>query len=160
MQGWGNLVNTLVLVILMAAFGQTSSTYNTTSLKWVWRLSYGIGLIPLVFMVSAGPRQLAGLAGAQLGCAGACRAAWPLGRGSGGGCLALGSLPGPISRPGLCVPSMRARAGEAQGPIPRQLKAPCPPADAALPAADHLAYLVPQGERGVEGQEAVAEGAR
>lgn len=50
MQGWGNLVNTMILVILMAAFGQYDKPYNKTSLEWVWRLSYGLGLVPLVFM--------------------------------------------------------------------------------------------------------------
>ena len=40
-QGWGNLVNTMILVILMAAFGQYGPTYNNTSLDIIWRLSYG-----------------------------------------------------------------------------------------------------------------------
>ena len=50
MQGWGNLVNTLVLVILMAAFNQYNPPYSYNSLNIVWRLSYALGLIPLIFM--------------------------------------------------------------------------------------------------------------
>lgn len=51
MQGWGNLVNTMVIAILMAIFGQTQYPYNNTSLEIVWRLSYALGLIPLCFIL-------------------------------------------------------------------------------------------------------------
>jgi MFS family permease len=51
MQGWGNLINTMVLVILMAAAGQYNPPYNPGRLDWVWRVSYGIGLIPITFML-------------------------------------------------------------------------------------------------------------
>ena len=34
-------MNTMILVILMAAFGQYGPTYNNTSLDIIWRLSYG-----------------------------------------------------------------------------------------------------------------------
>ena len=51
MQGWGNLVNTLVIAILMACFGQFNYPYNNTSLEVVWRLSYALGLIPLGFIL-------------------------------------------------------------------------------------------------------------
>jgi hypothetical protein len=51
LQGWGNLVNTAVLCILLAAFGQTSSKYNHNSLNAVWRISFGIGLIPVTTML-------------------------------------------------------------------------------------------------------------
>jgi len=50
MQGWGNLTNTLVIAILLAIFGQTGTPYNDTSLEVVWRLSYALGLIPLLFI--------------------------------------------------------------------------------------------------------------
>ena len=50
MQGWGNFVNTLVIAILLAIFGQTGAPYNEKSLEVVWRLSYALGLIPLVFI--------------------------------------------------------------------------------------------------------------
>ena len=40
MQGLGNLVNTLIILILMACFGQKSYPYNEKSLEIVWRLSY------------------------------------------------------------------------------------------------------------------------
>jgi MFS family permease len=51
MQGWGNLVNTAVLCILLAAFHQTTSKYNHHSLEAVWRISFGIGLIPVTIML-------------------------------------------------------------------------------------------------------------
>ncbi|CAL8462225.1 g1756 [Coccomyxa elongata] len=51
MQGWGNLVNTAVLCILLAIFGQTGSKYNHHALDAVWRISFGIGLIPVTFML-------------------------------------------------------------------------------------------------------------
>lgn len=49
MQGWGNLVNTLLIAILMAIFGQTGQVLelNPSRLNVIWRLSYAIGLIPL-----------------------------------------------------------------------------------------------------------------
>lgn len=51
MQGWGNLFNTMVLIILMAAFDQYGPDYSDHRLNLVWRLSYGIGLIPIFFML-------------------------------------------------------------------------------------------------------------
>ena len=51
MQGLGNLVNTLIILILMACFGQKSYPYNEKSLEIVWRLSYGLGLLPLAFLL-------------------------------------------------------------------------------------------------------------
>jgi MFS family permease len=51
MQGWGNLVNTAVLCILLAAFGQTGNKYNHKSLDAVWRISFGVGLIPVTGML-------------------------------------------------------------------------------------------------------------
>ncbi|CAL8460494.1 g23 [Coccomyxa elongata] len=49
-QGLGNLLNTLVLLILMTIFHQYGPKYNQRSLEAVWRISYGIVLIPLVFL--------------------------------------------------------------------------------------------------------------
>ena len=51
MQGWGNLVNTAVIAILMACFGQFGYPYDDKSLEIIWRLSYAIGLIPLLFIL-------------------------------------------------------------------------------------------------------------
>lgn len=47
MQGWGNLVNTAVIIAIMAGFHQWSKPYDNHALEVTWRLSYGIGLIPL-----------------------------------------------------------------------------------------------------------------
>ena len=51
MQGWGNLVNTAVLCALLAIFGQTGSKYNHHALDAVWRISFGLGLIPVTAML-------------------------------------------------------------------------------------------------------------
>lgn len=51
MQGWGNWFNTMVLVVLLAAFGETKAPYNTKQLGDVWRISYAIGLIPIIIML-------------------------------------------------------------------------------------------------------------
>ena len=51
MQGWGNLVNTAILCILLAIFGQTGSKYNHFALDAVWRISFGLGLIPVTGML-------------------------------------------------------------------------------------------------------------
>lgn len=51
MQGWGNFVNTAIICILLAIFGQTGSHYNNRSLEAVWRLSFGLGLIPVTAML-------------------------------------------------------------------------------------------------------------
>ncbi|GLC45588.1 hypothetical protein PLESTB_000874300 [Pleodorina starrii] len=48
MQGWGNLVNTAVIIAIMAGFNQYGPTYDKHSLEVTWRLSYAIGMIPLV----------------------------------------------------------------------------------------------------------------
>lgn len=51
LQGWGNLVNTAILCILLAIFGQTGSHYNHFALDAVWRISFGLGLIPVTGML-------------------------------------------------------------------------------------------------------------
>ena len=51
LQGWGNWFNTMILVVLLAAFGETKAPYNTKQLGDVWRISYGIGLIPIIIML-------------------------------------------------------------------------------------------------------------
>ncbi|KAG2491417.1 hypothetical protein HYH03_010206 [Edaphochlamys debaryana] len=48
MQGLGNLVNTAVIIALMAVFGLYGPTYDRKSLELTWRLSYAIGLVPLI----------------------------------------------------------------------------------------------------------------
>jgi hypothetical protein len=51
-QGWGNLVNTAVICILLAGFGQTTREYNRGALAAVWRLSFAAGLAPLAGMAA------------------------------------------------------------------------------------------------------------
>eukprot|EP00891_Asterochloris_glomerata_P008306 jgi/Astpho2/8306/e_gw1.00122.31.1_t len=51
MQAWGNLLNLAVLLFFMAVLGQYGPTYNPTRLSIVWRLQYGLGLIPICYMV-------------------------------------------------------------------------------------------------------------
>ncbi|PNW71997.1 hypothetical protein CHLRE_16g686750v5 [Chlamydomonas reinhardtii] len=48
MQGWGNVVNTAVIIAIMAGFGQYGAPYSNHALEVTWRLSYAIGLIPLI----------------------------------------------------------------------------------------------------------------
>ncbi|KAK9821919.1 hypothetical protein WJX81_006266 [Elliptochloris bilobata] len=54
MQGWGNLVNTAVICALLALFGQTGGAggYQAGALAAVWRLSFAVGLVPLVGMLA------------------------------------------------------------------------------------------------------------
>ncbi|KDD76549.1 hypothetical protein H632_c186p1 [Helicosporidium sp. ATCC 50920] len=51
MQGWGNLFNTLVILAIMAGFGQYGAPYDDYALEVTWRLSYALGLIPLCFIL-------------------------------------------------------------------------------------------------------------
>ncbi|KAK9812798.1 hypothetical protein WJX72_004025 [[Myrmecia] bisecta] len=56
MQGWGNFINTIVLIILLCIFGENhkataTNPYNQSDLGAVWRLSFGIGLIPVTLML-------------------------------------------------------------------------------------------------------------
>jgi hypothetical protein len=44
-------VNTAVLCILLAIFGQTGAAYNSNSLDAVWRISFGVGLVPVTGML-------------------------------------------------------------------------------------------------------------
>ncbi|KAG2425952.1 hypothetical protein HXX76_013325 [Chlamydomonas incerta] len=48
MQGWGNLINTAVIIAIMAGFHQYHPPYSSYALEVTWRLSYAIGLIPLI----------------------------------------------------------------------------------------------------------------
>ncbi|KAL0027711.1 hypothetical protein WJX79_010856 [Trebouxia sp. C0005] len=51
MQGWGNWFNTMVLVVLLACFHENKSPYHTSHLNDVWRISYAIGLVPIITML-------------------------------------------------------------------------------------------------------------
>ncbi|KAG2435009.1 hypothetical protein HYH02_012007 [Chlamydomonas schloesseri] len=48
MQGWGNLVNTAVIIAIMAGFRLYAPPYDSYGMEVTWRLSYAIGLIPLI----------------------------------------------------------------------------------------------------------------
>ncbi|KAL6777660.1 PTA1A [Auxenochlorella protothecoides x Auxenochlorella symbiontica] len=50
MQGWGNLFNTMIILACMAGFGQYAPPYSPYALEVTWRLSYALGLPPLLFI--------------------------------------------------------------------------------------------------------------
>lgn len=50
-QGWGNFINTAVLILLMLIFHQNHPPYSRSGLGAVWRVSFGIGLIPVTGML-------------------------------------------------------------------------------------------------------------
>lgn len=54
MQGWGNFVNTCVILIFLSAFDQTSTNtkkLDPFKLDLTWRLSFVVGLVPITFML-------------------------------------------------------------------------------------------------------------
>ncbi len=51
LQGWGNWFNTMVLVVLLACFHENKAPYQTSHLNDVWRISYAIGLVPIITML-------------------------------------------------------------------------------------------------------------
>ncbi|KAK9839247.1 hypothetical protein WJX81_004005 [Elliptochloris bilobata] len=51
MQAWGNILNLAVLLFFLAVFRQTSAPYNPTLLSLTWRLQYGLGLLPIMYML-------------------------------------------------------------------------------------------------------------
>lgn len=44
-------MNTAILCLLLAAFGQTGTKYNHYALDAVWRISFGVGLVPVTAML-------------------------------------------------------------------------------------------------------------
>jgi hypothetical protein len=53
-QGWGNFVNTCVLLIFLTAFGLTgvdTKNLDPRKLDLTWRLSFVVGLVPVTFML-------------------------------------------------------------------------------------------------------------
>lgn len=50
MQGWGNLFNTWIILAILAGFGQHEPPYSDYALEVTWRLSYALGLLPLLFI--------------------------------------------------------------------------------------------------------------
>ena len=52
MQGLGILVNSITLSCLLMAFGQwTEKDYKASSLLWIWRITYGIGALVLMYVL-------------------------------------------------------------------------------------------------------------
>ena len=41
----------MVLLFFLSVFGQTSAPYNPTLLSLTWRLQYGLGLLPIAYML-------------------------------------------------------------------------------------------------------------
>ena len=50
-QAWGNILNLVVLLFFLGVFGQRSAPYNPTLLSLTWRLQYGLGLLPIMYML-------------------------------------------------------------------------------------------------------------
>jgi hypothetical protein len=47
------VINTVVIIILLAGFGQYDPTqYNTHYLDEVWRISFAVGLVPILLAVT------------------------------------------------------------------------------------------------------------
>mmetsp|Transcript_7587 Transcript_7587/g.12258 ORF Transcript_7587/g.12258 Transcript_7587/m.12258 type:complete len:585 (+) Transcript_7587:130-1884(+) len=51
MQGWGNWVNTLVIMLILLATNCTGETCSSSSLELTWRLQYGIGSFFLMILM-------------------------------------------------------------------------------------------------------------
>jgi MFS family permease len=54
MQGWGNVINTTVILALLGITGSTAPTASglfPDQLQIVWRVSYAIGVLPVMFML-------------------------------------------------------------------------------------------------------------
>ena len=50
-QAWGTLLNISSLLFRLAAMGQNGPSYSPASLSITWRVSYGLGLVPVAYMV-------------------------------------------------------------------------------------------------------------
>lgn len=50
-QAWGNILSLAALLFFLGVFGQRSAPYNTTLLSLTWRLQYGLGLLPIMYML-------------------------------------------------------------------------------------------------------------
>ena len=51
LQAWGVIFNLSVLLFFLAVLGATKPPYNPVSLSITWRLMYGLGLIPIAYML-------------------------------------------------------------------------------------------------------------
>ena len=51
LQGWGNWFNTMILVLLLACFGQSAAPYQANRLNDIWRISYAVGIAPIITML-------------------------------------------------------------------------------------------------------------
>jgi len=52
-QGIGALVNVLVLLLLLVISGQTSDSYDSAALEFIWRFQYGLGAITITCVAVA-----------------------------------------------------------------------------------------------------------
>ena len=50
-QAWGNILSLAALLFFLGVFGQRSAPYNPTLLSLTWRLQYGLGLLPIMYML-------------------------------------------------------------------------------------------------------------
>ena len=50
-QAWGNILSLAALLFFLGVFGQRSAPYNPTLLSLTWRLQYGLGLLPILYML-------------------------------------------------------------------------------------------------------------
>lgn len=51
LQAWGVIFNLSVLLFFLAVLGATSPPYDPVKLSITWRLMYGLGLIPIAYML-------------------------------------------------------------------------------------------------------------
>lgn len=51
LQAWGVIFNLSVLLFFLAVLGATSPPYDPVKLSITWRLMYGLGLIPITYML-------------------------------------------------------------------------------------------------------------
>ena len=50
-QAWGNILNLVILLFFLGVFGQRAAPYNPALLSLTWRLQYGLGLLPIMYML-------------------------------------------------------------------------------------------------------------
>ena len=51
MQAWGNILNLVVLIACIAGLNQGQPPFSADRLGLTWRLQYGLGIVPILFMM-------------------------------------------------------------------------------------------------------------
>ena len=51
MQAWGNILNLVILIACIAGLDQAHAPFSPARLGLTWRLQYGLGIIPIAFML-------------------------------------------------------------------------------------------------------------